>query len=260
MTQSTNRHSPLKRFFTNRRVWAVFILLVGLCLMLFFGTRTLRAYREFEYARGQGLLDGTASVDAIQPWMTIRYIAVAYAVPEEYIYARLGIPFDRRAEHDPLGRLARQHQPDQSATDGASPPIPPPAPEADRAALLTQMRAIILAYHENPVAPGLRDIRPWMSLAYIANSTGMPVDDLVAELQVTAQSMIATEDAAHGKPPVANPSKPNPLDAVDTEENRYKPLEQLSNDLHYPGGLERLLDAVRAVLANFDKESVQESP
>ncbi|MEZ4619542.1 MAG: hypothetical protein R2867_29115 [Caldilineaceae bacterium] len=79
-------------------------MLIGVWLMVFFGTRTLRAYREFGYAREQGLLDGTATVDAIQPWMTIRYIAVAYAVPEEYIYAKLGIPFDRRAEHEPLGR------------------------------------------------------------------------------------------------------------------------------------------------------------
>ncbi|MCB0061186.1 MAG: hypothetical protein KDE19_03690, partial [Caldilineaceae bacterium] len=225
------RRFSLKRLLTNRRVWAVFILLIGLWLVVFYGTRTLRAYREIGYAREQGLLDGTASVDAIQPWMTIRYIAVAYAVPEEYIYAKLNIPFDRRSAREPLGRLGRQR-----ASEGPPPAAEsgdqgvPPDPQAARDALLVEMREIILAYRANPVAPGLRDIRPWMSLAYIANSTGVPVDYLVDALVDRAETLRATEQALHDRP--TPPELPN--NALDTEESRYKPLDLLSDDLRYP--------------------------
>jgi hypothetical protein len=242
----------IKRLLANRRAWAVLILLVGLWLMVFFGTRTLRAYREFEYARGQGLLNGTASVEAIQPWMTIRYIAVAYAVPEEYIYAKLNIPFDRRSERDPLRRLGRARRGDgpPSATENGT---PVPNTQVERDAIINQMREIILAYRENPVAPGLRDIRPWMSLAYIANSTGVPIEHLLTEVAATAQPIHATEAADH--PDVG---RPHLRDELDTEENRYKPLELLSDDLHYPGGQEQLLDAVRAALATYDQVFAQE--
>jgi hypothetical protein len=257
MTQETNRRSLIKRLLTNRRAWAVLILLVGLWLMVFFGTRTLRAYREFEYARGQGLLNGTASVEAIQPWMTIRYIAVAYAVPEEYIYAKLNIPFDRRSERDPLGRLGRARRGDgpPSATENVT---PAPDTQAERDTIINQMREIILAYRENPVAPGLRDIRPWMSLAYIANSTGVPIEHLLTEVAATAQSIHATAAADRPDADQADVGRPHLSDELDTEENRYKPLELLSDDLHYPGGQERLLDAVRAALATYDQVFAQE--
>jgi len=243
--------SRLKRLLMNRRVWALLLLLLGVWLIFFFGTRTIRAYREFAYAREQGLLNGTARVDAIQPWMTVRYIAVAYAVPEEYIYAKLDIPFDRRSEHDPLGRLGHQRRSNE----------PPPAdergtapadPQADRDAIVRQMRAIILAYRENPIAPGLRDLRPWMSLAYIASSTGVPVDYLIEEIARTAQQIQATEFAGRKDSP------PGLQTALDTEENRYKALDRLSDELHYPDGPNRLLDSVRNALDHYPDAPAQE--
>ncbi len=232
------------RLLVNRRLWAVVILLVGLWLIFFFGTRTMSAYREFTYAREQGLLNGTATVEAIQPWMTIRYIAVAYAVPEEYIYAKLKIPFNRRSAREPLGHLARQQQ-EQRARP--APAEPPPDPDAAVDALLAEVRAIILAYRENPVAWGLRDIRPWMSLAYIANSTGVPVDYLVGAVAANAAASRATKAAEPGSNDGATLRE-----TIDSEENRYKPLDLLSADLHYPGGPEQLYDVVRSALALHD--------
>ncbi|HRW04870.1 MAG TPA: hypothetical protein P5121_07235 [Caldilineaceae bacterium] len=261
MTQETNpskasthpqRVPFLRRLLTNRRLWAILIVVLGLWLMFFFGTRTLRAYRELEYAREQGLLNGTASVDAIQPWMNIRYIAVAYAVPEEYIYAKLEIPFDRRSERDPIGRIGRQRR-DEESPPSETTKVPPANPQAARNAAVQQMREIILAYRENPVAPGLRDIRPWMSLAYIANSTGVPLDYLLDSLATTAQMVQATETAGRDSPP-----PPDMLSELAGEEAPYKPLDLLSDELHYPGGPEGLLNAVRDALDTYTDEPAQE--
>lgn len=240
--------SVIKRFLKNRRLWAILIVVLGLWLMFFFGTRTLRAYRELEYAREQGLLNGTASVDAIQPWMNIRYIAVAYAVPEEYIYAKLDIPFDRRSERDPLGRLGRQNREDGPPSAENA----PPDRDQTRDAIVAQMKAIVLAYRDNPVAPGLQDIRPWMSLAYIANSTGVPLDYLVETVGTRAVAIQATEFAERDDAP------PGLIGEVDTEENRYKPLDLLSDELHYPGHVERLLDVVHEALATYEESPTQE--
>lgn len=258
---SAKKSSFIRRLLMNRRLWAILIVILGLWLMSFFGTRTLRAYRELEYAREQGLLNGTASVDAIQPWMTIRYIAVAYAVPEEYIYAKLDIPFDRRSERDPIGRIGRQRRDvgppaDEAGSEGAPPDEwngeLPDDPRAGRDAIVEQMREIILAYRENPVAPGLRDIRSWMSLAYIANSTGVPVDYLIETLDNMAQQIQATEFAGRADAP------PGLRAQLDTEENRYKPLDVLSDELHYPDGPRRLEEIIREALATYEEAPVQE--
>ena len=199
-------------FWRNRRVWAVLLLLVGLVVMVRYGQRTLRSYREFEYAREQGLLDGSASVEAIRPWMTVRYIAVAYAVPEEYIYDQLGIPYTDRPgpRSDSIFDLARRLVPDQD-------------PRESDDQIMAQLRAIILAYRANPVAPGLRDIRPWMSIAYIANSTGVPMTYIFDQVNLVQ------------------------LD------NEYKPLDFLVDDQDYPGDMKALIDAVDAAVAGYEE-------
>lgn len=211
-TRPPGQAKPRLPCWRNPRVWAVLLLLVGLVLIVRYGQRTWRSYREFEYAREQGLLDGTASVNAIRPWMTVRYIAVAYAVPEEYIYDELGIPYTDRPgpQRDSIGDLAHLLAPDQD-------------PKAGHDTVLAQLRAIILAYRENPVAPGLRDIRPWMSIAYIANSTGVPMDYIFGQINLPQS------------------------------DNEYKPLEFLSEDQRYPGGMPALLAAVDAALASYEE-------
>ena len=207
--------SPPKRrlaFWRNPRFWAIMLLLVGLVIIVRYGQRTLRSYREFTYAREQGLLDGSASVAAIRPWMTVRYIAVAYAVPEEYIYDQLGIPFTDRPgpRGDSIFDLARKLVPDKEPREGDD-------------QVMARLQTIILAYRENPVAPGLRDIRPWMSMAYIANSTGVPMEYLFEQVNLVQ------------------------LD------NEYKPLDFLVDEQDYPGDMKALIDAVDAAVASYEE-------
>ena len=84
------------------------------------------------------------------------------------------------------------------------------------------MRQAIEEYRENPVATGLEgDIRGWMSIEYIANSTGVPAEHIFTELGI-------------------------PMDG-----NAYLPLEILNDRIHYEGG-PKVMDAkIEAALANY---------
>ena len=80
--------------------------------------------------------------------MTVRYVSVAYAVPQEYIFAELEIPFNRRNSQDTLGHLTRAYFGRPKSNERRDP------------ILVKQIGEIILAYRENPVVTGLNDIRP----------------------------------------------------------------------------------------------------
>jgi len=181
------------------------VIALGLAIAGFFGIRTLTAARQLQYIRLQGLDRGSASIEAIRPWMTVRFIAVAYAVPEEYIYSALEIPFDRRRPDTSLGEINKQfelgHSPDNEL------------------AIIDKTKAAVSAYRANPVATGLRDVRPWMSIRYIANSTGVPEQAIFAAIGISATG------------------------------NEYKPLDLLGKEQRYPGGLKALVDAVTGALA-----------
>jgi hypothetical protein len=193
------------------RFLPVGVILVGLVVTILFGLRSVRSFRQVQYIQQQGLDRGTASVDAIQPWMTIRFIAVAYAVPEEYLYSALDVAFDRRNADRPIGRI----QPDRpTPTDG-----PPPTPNPDFGTVIVERAKVaVLAYQADPVATGLRDIRPWMSLRYISNSGGIPLAEIFAKTNLS---------------PTLNPDKP---------------LELLAAEEKYPGGQRALVEAVAEAL------------
>ncbi|HMQ54521.1 MAG TPA: hypothetical protein PKE64_09460 [Anaerolineae bacterium] len=182
---------------------AVVLIVAGLALTIVFGLRAFRSFQEVRYIREQGLDVGTADLDAIRGWMTIGFIGVAYGVPEEYIFAELDIPYERRNQHETLGHLSREYRLGK----------PPLAEDL--------VKEAILKYRENPVATGLDDVRPWMSLRYIANSTGVPEDYLFEQL---------------GLPQAGNEGKP--LDRLDDE---YK-----------FGGRREIVEAVEAALADYE--------
>ena len=69
------------------------------------------------------------------------------------------------------------------------------------------------------MATGLRDVRPWMSVRYISNSTGVPVEAIFEAIGIPAT------------------------------DNEYKPLDLLGKEQHYPGGPKALEDAVTDTLA-----------
>ena len=189
-----------------RRLLAIAAIVLGLGVAGFFGVRSMQSFRQLQYIRQQGLDRGTASVDAVRPWMTIRFIAVAYAVPEEYLYSALAIPFDRRNADQSLGELNRIYQLGQ-------------VPNSTELAIVDKARAAITEYRKNPVVTGLRDVRPWMSVHYIANSTGVPESEIFTAI---------------GMPPAGNEDKP---------------LDLLSQEQHYRGGPRALAEAIQNALA-----------
>jgi hypothetical protein len=195
-----------------RQLLAIVLVVIGLILTGYFGLRAVRSFQQLRYIHEQGLDRGTATVDAVRPWMTIRFIAVAYAVPEEYLYSALAIPFERRNADQPLGELNRLYHLGHS-------------PESNEPAIIDKVKAAITAYRANPVVTGLRDVRPWMSVHYIANSTGVPAAYIFEQL---------------GLPRAGNEDKP---------------LDLLSDELHYRGGPRALAGDIQRIL-----ETYQEAP
>jgi hypothetical protein len=193
---------------TKLQILAIVLVLVGLGLVIFFGLRSYRSFQAMQYIRDEGLDTGTADVDAIRGWMTIRFVAVAYGVPQEYIFAELDIPFDRRNSNDTLGHLNQEYDFGRPAERG-EPPI------------LDKVQEAILAYRANPVATGLReDVRPWMSIRYIANSTGIPEAYIFEQIGLPAAG------------------------------NESKPLDRLDHEFKF-GGRREIVEAVKEALAQY---------
>lgn len=194
-----------------RLILPIVLVALGLTITIYFGLRAVNSFRQLQYIHEQGLDRGAASVDAIRPWMTIRFIAVAYAVPEEYLYSQLEIPFDRRNANSPLSGLNQDYRLGQS-------------PNGPYPAIIDKVKTAITAYQANPVVTGLRDVRPWMSVHYIANSTGVPQDYIFQQLNL----------------PLAG--------------NEDKPLDLLAEELHYRGGPRGLADDMQQVLAGYQEK------
>ena len=192
------------------QILAIVLVLIGLGLVIFFGIRTVRSYRELTYIQQEGLDVGTADLDAIRPWMTPKFVAVAYAVPQEYLFAELGIPFDRWNSNEALGRLNREFEPDDKPSKDVAPII------------IDKVKEAIEKYRENPVPTGLEDdVRAWMSIQYIANSTGVPAEYIFEQIGVPAEG------------------------------NENKPLDRLDEELNYPGGRRALVETVQNALSQY---------
>ena len=154
-----------------QKVIAFLLISLGIIVMLGYGLRALRSYRQWRYIQNEGFDRRIANVDAIQPWMTVRYVSVAYSVPEEYLFAQLDIPYDKRNSQDTLGRLNRVYNSGKSRFKGAT--------------ILEETAMAIIAYQENPVLTDSQDIRLWMSIGYIANRSGVPESYLFTQIGIT---------------------------------------------------------------------------
>jgi hypothetical protein len=202
----------MKSFFkslSKMQILAIVLVVIGLGLVIFFGLRSVRSFREMQYIREQGLDVGVAEIDAIRPWMTIRFVAVAYGVPQEYLFAELGIPFEYRNSNESLWELNRKYDFGWPSERGQEPPI------------LDKVREATIKYQANPVATGLKeDVRPWMSVRYIANSTGIPEEYIFQQLSI-------------------------PIDG-----NEGKPLERLDHD-YKSGGRREIVEAVKQALTQY---------
>jgi len=95
---------------SNRWRWlAVGAILVGLALVVFFGLRAFRSYLRIHNA---GLQPGATDVTLIRGWMTVEYLSKMYGVPQEVIFAGLGVPAQGN-EQKSLSQLNRQYAPEQ---------------------------------------------------------------------------------------------------------------------------------------------------
>jgi hypothetical protein len=94
-------------------------------------------------------------------------------------------------------------------------------PNSTELVVVDSARAAITEYRKNPFATGLRDVRPWMSIRYIANSAGVPADYIFTQIGVPAAG------------------------------NDSKPLDLLSEEQHYPGGPRALAEAVQRALSSY---------
>ncbi len=206
--------NPLWNSFFQWRTLAIFLIIVGAVLVSLFTLRSIRSFREFQYIRSEGLDRGTARIEAMRGWMTVRYVGVAYAVPEEYIFAQLEIPYNRRNSNEILGRLNEEYGLGQS-------------PNGDYPLIIDRVAQAILDYRADPVPTGLRELRPWMTIRYIASSTGVPETVLFAALGLD-EARAAEIDAS------------------------VRPLDQLGPELRLPGGPEELFRRLEEAISSYE--------
>ncbi len=150
------------------QILAVILVIAGLAIMVPKARGMFEFYKEVRYAADNNFAAGNLSPDLLRPWMSIRYIAVAYAVPQKYLYDALGIRPKKETSMIAINRLNRQAG--QGKANGN--------PE-----LMGAIREAIVAYRANPVATGLIEqrVEDWMTVQYIANSAGIPAEAIFQE-------------------------------------------------------------------------------
>lgn len=184
---------------------AVALIIVGLTFMVVKGLGMLNFYKEVQYARVNNFKAGNISPDLLRPWMSIRYVAVAYAVPQKYLFDAANIPPKKENSMIGINRLNSQMQ--LGSLNG-------------RPILINTIRDALVKYKSNPVVTGLieKKVEDWMSIQYIANSTGIPAETIFKELGITMAG------------------------------NAYFPLNVLSDDANFAGGPSALVAAVQKIV------------
>ncbi|MEZ4657080.1 MAG: hypothetical protein R2911_05875 [Caldilineaceae bacterium] len=164
--------------------------------------------QQQQFLREQLFARGAPDVKAVRAWMTLRFASVSYGVPESFLYAQLGIPAEGADDEPTLGQLNSRYGFGLSE-NGEYP------------AIVDKVQTAILAFRANPTPPGLAQIDDWMSIRYIANSTGIPESYLLAQID------IAVPNAA------------------------IQNLTDLSVASSYPGGVRDLVRALQKALADY---------
>jgi len=196
----------MKRLLNNKKCMAIALLIIGGLFISIYSWRSYRAYQQWQYIQHEGIDKGYANVGAIRPWMTMRYVGVAYAVPQEYIFQHLNIPSNHKNSNKTIKVLAQNY------------PFQPQSENNNVSEFIGKVGDIINAYRQYPVASGIKDIRPWMTLQYIANSTGIPIETLFSQLNITADN-----------------------------DNEFKPLKYLASEIGFQGGISNLIDNIEKI-------------
>ena len=185
--------------------FALILIIFGLGVMVNKGLGMLNFYKEIQYAKVNNFKAGNISPDLLRPWMTIRYVSVAYAVPQKYLFDAAQI--QPKSENSMIGINRLNNQMQLGSLNG-------------RPILMNTIRDAIIKYKANPVVTGLieKQVRDWMSVQYIANSTGIPAKTIFQELGI-------------------------PMDG-----NAYLPLGGLSDEINYQGGPSKLVVALQMIV------------
>jgi len=194
---------------------AILIIGVGIMLMAVRVSGMLSFFREVGYAQRNNFLAGNPSPDLLRPWMSLRYVAQAYAVPQKYLYDAAGI------EPRPETSMVAIHRLNQHMRLGV---------ENGQPKLLAIVRQAIRDYNANPVATGLLEqhVEGWMTVQYIANSTGVPAERYLEALDIPASG-----------------------------NHRYLTLDLLADELGYAGGPRKLSQDLQAAVERLAPDSLE---
>jgi hypothetical protein len=122
-----------------QRNFVVGLIIIGLLIIVFFGLRTVRAFREFHGHRPPppfATKPAETDADLIRDWMTIPFLSKMYHVPPSVIFDSLGIPPQSNQEKS-LKQLNEEYYPQtpgivlemvKAAVRAALPEAPPLAP------------------------------------------------------------------------------------------------------------------------------------
>jgi hypothetical protein len=184
---------------------AIALIIIGIAIMIPKGRGMLDFSKEVRYAQENNFAAGNVSPDLIRPWMSIRYISAACAVPQKYLFDEINIQPGKETSMIAISRLNQQLQLGQ--VDG-------------QPALLKAVRDAIVEYRAHPVVTGLieKHVEEWMSVQYIANSSGIPALVIFEKINI----------------PYAG--------------NGFKPLGFLSEEVKYPGGIKALTAAIQKIV------------
>jgi hypothetical protein len=152
---------------------ALALIVTGLAIMIPKAKGMFDFYKEVRYAQENNFAAGNPSPDLLRPWMSIRYISVAYAVPQKYLFDAADIKPKKETSMVAVNRLNRQMGLGQVDSTPA---------------LMKTLREAILAYRANPVVTGLLEqhVEDWMTVQYVANSIGIPAETIFAEIGIPA--------------------------------------------------------------------------
>ena len=200
--------------FTRIQWMALGLMLIGVALMAVKGAGLLNSAREARYAVENNFSAGDLDPALIRPWMNVRYISSAYAVPQKYLFEALGVTPGKETSLIALERLNKQHN---LGKNGEKP------------AILQKVVEAVNTYRANPVTTGLieREVEDWMTIQYVANSTGITAEELAASAGI-------------------------PL-----EGNLNKPIGVVADQTDYPGGAKALANALNEFVQQFAPQPEQ---
>lgn len=130
------------------RILTILLIIVGLVLVCLFGMRLMHEARRAR--RMDFVKTGATDVEMLRGWMTIPHIARIYRVPEDYLFASLGVTAGEGYRRDSLSRLNSKLAPGQPGY------------------VIDQIKAAIIQYQAEhpeviltPIEPPPEGLPPW---------------------------------------------------------------------------------------------------